>query len=374
LCCQSCVLAAALVGAATAASSKITFSTADKSMRLQYSGSCETTLDTCELATKSELAASAATLATKGELAALAARMTAIETIVNGNQANITAAAQHRFALDAQDVTIQNNIDQIQLTPGQKGATGAQGTHTDGAKGETGETGAKGETGAAGAAGGFAAGWAVGGFGQSCTTVCHAKNQVCNDDRMSAVRSAEALEDVKTATGFTDCQGNSGHDDPGDVTPFYIAGEYNHCEHLRYSGGTGYSRCDATPTSIIKRFCYCEPEALPESKWIVTDFQQSCNTACTARGGTCNAAMATAVRSQGALEAVLQETGFGMCETYGDDPGSVTPFFIFGAGYSQCEWFRENGQKDCDYVGGAANPASRSDSSYGYKQFCYCDV
>lgn len=54
-------------------------------------------------------------------------------------------------ALEAEDVLLHNRIDSIQLTPGPKGDTGAQGSKGD--TGATGPQGLKGDTGAAGAQG-----------------------------------------------------------------------------------------------------------------------------------------------------------------------------------------------------------------------------
>jgi hypothetical protein len=81
---------------------------------------------------------------------------------ISNNADGLTTASTHRNTIitdrDQSDLTLQNNIDNIALTPGQKGQTGAKGikgTHEVGQKGQTGakgthEVGQKGQKGVAG--------------------------------------------------------------------------------------------------------------------------------------------------------------------------------------------------------------------------------
>jgi hypothetical protein len=102
-------------------------------MVLKYSGTCVGDVDTCDLATKTDLAS-------------LAARVTTLEGLVSANQGDITTnaggistnagglstATTHRNQIvadrDQADGTLQANIDNISLTPGEKGETIAYNT------------------------------------------------------------------------------------------------------------------------------------------------------------------------------------------------------------------------------------------------------
>jgi hypothetical protein len=140
------------------AASELKFTSAGKAVIVSYDG---TDLTVPGYAKSAWVSSEIALLATT--VGALDTRVGNIETILANNSLSITAneaeIIKNAGLISGQataDSTLQTNIDNIALTPGQKGQTGsegAKGTHTVGEKGDAGVDGSKGDAGSNGSKG-----------------------------------------------------------------------------------------------------------------------------------------------------------------------------------------------------------------------------
>ena len=272
--------------------------------------------------------------------------------------------------------------------------------------------------------------WIWGSAGQSCTQTCASQGRVCDANEHKYINTLSEFEallrpgagslngpgiDFITPGGpGTDCNVNPGlchhYENPGiyggsdptgsnyqwcSLTPFMVHSDPNfnagyprgmYCR----DGESGAARtCDDSPTSLPNlgsnnayRACYCvpPPPSPPPGDWFLGIEGQSCYSACTTRGRTCDPALAfeanLALGTQATMQAIAEPL---RAATFGNSRRQCTNFGCQADGNTLWAPFVRRDNGDCCW-----RPASSSSNQMcsatpdtdpnPYRRLCWCNA